>query len=176
MGCVVHLDLMTFLLVYLLQFSKALTPPSNQILHDVLGNLRFNILYALARLSVPDLLATKAMTTSELAAAVGVPDSSQLERLLQSAASFGYFRLDASGRWRNTALSAVLVTTHKNTQVPLLLRNKEVYYEDWESIYEELLAPVEDGTDLAFPKLNATMTVEEYLRAEPAQQVEMTFL
>ena len=158
------------------QFSKALTPPSAQILHDVLGNLRFNILYALSRLSVPDLLATKAMTTSQLAAATGIPDSSQLERLLQAAASFGYFRLDASGRWRNTAISAVLVTTHKNSQAAHLLRMIEVYYEDWGSIYEELLAPKEDGTDLAFPKLNATSTVEDYLQAEPAQQVELAFL
>ena len=98
------------------------SPASAELLERTFALAEVRCLGIAAELDIAAHLARSPMSAADLAAAIGTDDDAT-ERMLQLLAATGYFRLDRSGRWRNTRLSSVLRDEH-----PLSMRQWARYF------------------------------------------------
>ena len=139
-------------------------------MEDSFGSLRFNILVAITKLRIPDILVNRRLSLSEISAFTGVEDKSKLLRLLIAAKGIGYFKQDEQGQWYNSALSAVLSASHKTPYRSSVKIYADDHYETWGHIYESLRLPSTNDEDLFFPKLHGGKSVWEFFRDHPDRQ------
>ena len=84
-------------------------PPQVAMLQLISGFWISRAVYVIAKLGIPDLLATGPKTSDELAAATNT-HSPSLFRLLRALVSVGVLHTGAEGRFENTPLSETLIT------------------------------------------------------------------
>ena len=105
-------------------------PAPVQALTDASMFLLPQWMYAVAKLGIPDLLATRVLTSEEIAAHTeACPD--RIDRLLHAMCQCGYFKVEETSsnfKWANTSKSEVLIATHPNTIRPLLFHWMEDCY------------------------------------------------
>ncbi len=89
--------------------------PTNPIEYIWPGIIAAQAIYVVAKLRIPDLLASGPKTIAELASNCGAHPPT-LERLLRALASLEMFALTPDGRFRNTPLTEVLRTDHPQSQ------------------------------------------------------------
>ncbi len=91
----------------LLALADAVAPPQLVLFEEAAGLARAELLHAVARLGVADLLGAGPRTARELAAAAGCHEDA-LFRALRALAAVGVFRLRRDGRFQNNRISEAI--------------------------------------------------------------------
>ena len=149
------------------QFERALLPPPLVALEDTFGFMRAQVIYALTKFGIADLVAEKPRSAEDLAKALSLPEPRKLYRVLRAAESFGYFHEDSDGLWHNTILTTVLTASHPNSVASLVKHLKEDCYTPWSKTLDVVKS---DGPgDEIFKSLHDGKSFWEYLQENPAQ-------
>ena len=147
-----------------------MTPPPQQVLNEMHASLRFDVIYTISKLHIPDLLATQPLSLSHLITTLNESQPDKLLRVLQAARSSGYLHKSTSGQWHNNRLSSVLSTTHPASLRAMVLMKHEDNFLPWEFLVEHLQLPSTHGQDLFFHKVHGGASMWEYLEADEERQ------
>jgi hypothetical protein len=140
---------------------KRKAPPQQTMIALLTGHWIAQMLFAVAKLGVPDALASRALTPDAIAARVGA-NAGSLRRVLRALASVGAFSEDARGRFRLTPLGQTLRSGRPGSLRDFALMIVERYnYRSWERLTDALV----QGSS-AF-ELEFGQPIFEYLRDHP---------
>jgi len=118
--------------------SKPRAPlPQEQMLALVTGHWVSQMLFAVAKLGVPDVLGTKALAPDAIAARVGA-NAVYLRRVLRALASSGVFSEDARGRFKLTTLGKTLRSGRGSVRDFALMIVAPYQAQAWEALPEAI--------------------------------------
>jgi hypothetical protein len=141
--------------------SKPRAPlPQEQMLALLTGHWLAQMLFAVAKLGVPDVLGTKALAPDAIAARVGA-NAAHLRRLLRALASSGVFSEDARGRFKLTPLGNTLRSGRGSVRDFALMIVAPYNTRSWERL-DEAVVQGKTAFDLAFGE-----PIFEYLKKHP---------
>ncbi|HYL57345.1 MAG TPA: methyltransferase [Candidatus Acidoferrales bacterium] len=89
------------------------------------GNIMTQLVYVAAKLGIPDLLASQALTSAEIASAVGA-NARELDAMLRALAAMDAFAIDGGGRYSLRPLGALL-KSHPGWRSQAILVGEEYY-------------------------------------------------
>ena len=113
--------------------------PIALMMDKILSYCRSQGIGAVARLGVPDLLAERPRTASELAGETGASED-YLQRMMRALTVEGVFDLDDSGQFRLNALSEGLTTDHpRSVRWLAAAMCDHAHWQPWGKAYEALL-------------------------------------
>jgi SAM-dependent methyltransferase len=124
------------------------------------GHWLAQMLFAVTKLGVPDVLGARAMTPEAIAARVGA-DADSLRRVLRALASSGVFAEDARGRFKATPLGKTLRSGPGSLREFALMIVAPYNYRSWQRLTDALVRGT-TAFDLEFG-----VPIFEYLRANP---------
>lgn len=101
------------------------------------GYVNTQIIYATAKVGLPDLLAAAPQTCAELTGATGL-DQARLHRLLRGAVRCGLLLEEADGRFVLTPLGATLQRDVAGSVYEVALLTGEEWYPAWSALYQTL--------------------------------------
>jgi len=141
--------------------SKPRAPlPQEQMLALLTGHWISQMLFAVAKLGVPDALGTKALAPDAIAAKVGA-NAAYLRRVLRALASSGVFSEDARGRFKLTTLGKTLRSGRGSVRDFALMIVAPYQCQAWEAL-PEAIRTGQTAFDLRHGVPNF-----DYLRAHP---------
>lgn len=134
--------------------------PQEQMLALLTGHWLAQMLFAIAKLGVPDALGTKALAPDAIAARVGA-NAAYLRRVLRALASSGVFSEDARGRFKLMPLGKTLRSGPGSVRDFALMIVAPYNTRSWERL-ADAIAQGKTAFDLAFGE-----PIFEYLRKHP---------
>jgi ribosomal protein S25 len=134
--------------------------PQEQMLTLLTGHWLAQMLFAVTKLGVPDVLGAKALAPDAIAAKVGA-NAAVLRRVLRALASSGVFAEDARGRFKLTALGNTLRSGKGSVRDFALMIVAPYNWQAWEAL-PEAISRGESAFDLKFGS-----PLFDYLKAHP---------
>jgi hypothetical protein len=134
--------------------------PQEQMLALLTGHWLAQMLFAVTKLGVPDVLGARAMAPDAIAAKVGA-NAAYLRRVLRALASSGVFEEGARGRFKLTTLGKTLRSGPGSVRDFALMIVAPYNYRSWERLTDAVLRG-QTAFDLEFGR-----PIFEYLRAHP---------
>ena len=131
---------------------RRMAPPEVAVLELVSGFMATQVVHAVARLGVADVLADGPRPAREVAAELGTsPDATY--RLLRAGAGFGLFREDGEGRFALTGLGRTLRSGPDSMAAPVLM----IGHPSYQAVWGRLPAAVTTGGPVAEATLGEPM-------------------
>ncbi|HEY9687109.1 MAG TPA: methyltransferase [Coleofasciculaceae cyanobacterium] len=112
-------------------------PPMMALMQMCSGYWITQMIHAVAKFQIPDLLASGPKTSQELAETVGA-DPRYLFRVLRALAGLGIFTQDEHDRFGLTAMSTLLQKSIPGSAWGVAIMNGEEHYATWGRLYETL--------------------------------------
>lgn len=147
----------------LVRLSQWILPGRLTLFDHIVGIGSTQMLHAVARLKIADLLHQNSMTAEELADILKIhPEATH--RMMRALVSFGVFKLDRTGKYQNNRLSIPL-----RTEVPGSMNSFADYFGSSSNVraWSDLLATLSTGKN-AFER-NHQMSVWEWLSQNPEE-------